>query len=55
MICSVCKSEFEPKLTSALPFCSEYCRLIDLGRWLDENNTLPDFTYEEPPGEADQE
>ncbi len=24
-----------------LPFCSERCRLIDLGRWLNEEHTLP--------------
>jgi len=24
-----------------MPFCSERCRLIDLGRWLDERNTMP--------------
>ena len=23
------------------PFCSERCRLIDLGDWLSEKNTLP--------------
>ena len=24
-----------------MPFCSERCRLIDLGRWLDERNAMP--------------
>lgn len=24
-----------------MPFCSERCRLIDLGRWLNEEHTLP--------------
>jgi len=28
------------------PFCSERCRLIDLGNWLDESHRIPD-------GEAD--
>jgi endogenous inhibitor of DNA gyrase (YacG/DUF329 family) len=23
------------------PFCSERCRLIDLGKWFDESNRLP--------------
>ncbi len=23
------------------PFCSERCRLIDLGEWLDENHRIP--------------
>jgi endogenous inhibitor of DNA gyrase (YacG/DUF329 family) len=24
------------------PFCSERCRLIDLGDWLDENHRIPE-------------
>ena len=24
------------------PFCSERCRLIDLGEWLDEGHRIPD-------------
>jgi endogenous inhibitor of DNA gyrase (YacG/DUF329 family) len=32
------------------PFCSERCRLIDLGDWLTERHAIPG---EEPP--ADQE
>jgi len=24
-----------------MPFCSQRCRLIDLGRWLDERNGMP--------------
>ncbi|HSG11386.1 MAG TPA: DNA gyrase inhibitor YacG [Gammaproteobacteria bacterium] len=23
------------------PFCSERCRLIDLGKWFDESNRIP--------------
>jgi endogenous inhibitor of DNA gyrase (YacG/DUF329 family) len=41
MHCPTCKSEFDPALTAAMPFCSERCRSIDLGRWLDERNSLP--------------
>jgi endogenous inhibitor of DNA gyrase (YacG/DUF329 family) len=29
------------------PFCSERCRTIDLGRWLDERYRIP--TREAPP------
>ena len=28
-------------MSAALPFCSERCRLIDLGRWLNEQYGLP--------------
>ena len=41
MQCPTCKSDFDPALTNAMPFCSERCRSIDLGRWLDERNSLP--------------
>lgn len=34
-----------------LPFCSDRCRLIDLGRWLKEEHTLPC----EPQDEEEQE
>ena len=41
MLCPVCKKEFDPATSKALPFCSERCRSIDLGRWLDESYSLP--------------
>ena len=25
-----------------MPFCSERCKTIDLGRWLDESYAIPD-------------
>jgi endogenous inhibitor of DNA gyrase (YacG/DUF329 family) len=32
----------DPGVTNKyLPFCSERCRLIDLGRWLNEEHALP--------------
>lgn len=30
-----------PNLPAAFPFCSERCRLIDLGRWLGEEFKIP--------------
>ncbi len=33
------------------PFCSERCRLIDLGQWLDESHRIPG--EEAAPGTAD--
>ncbi len=38
--CPVCGKRFEPDENAAMPFCSERCRLIDLGRWLSEENRL---------------
>lgn len=39
--CPICGKQFTPRQSSALPFCSERCRTIDLYRWLKEEYTLP--------------
>ncbi|MGA7980915.1 MAG: DNA gyrase inhibitor YacG [Chromatiaceae bacterium] len=40
------------------PFCSERCRLIDLGKWLDECHRISepaeDFVSPEPEGESEE-
>ncbi len=37
MKCPICGREFEPEnAETSLPFCSDRCKTIDLGRWLDE-------------------
>ena len=41
MICLVCGSDFDPKLSASMPFCSERCRQVDLNRWLNEEYGLP--------------
>ena len=50
MRCPVCNREFDSTTSPALPFCSERCRTIDLGRWLGEVYTLPAV----PDPEADE-
>jgi len=40
MICPICKKEVfrgDPEF----PFCSERCRLIDLGNWASEKYAIP--------------
>lgn len=32
------------------PFCSERCKLIDLGAWLTEAHRIPDEEEEKDPG-----
>ncbi|MCE5266601.1 MAG: DNA gyrase inhibitor YacG [Planctomycetaceae bacterium] len=51
--CPVCRREFKAEESKAMPFCSERCRVIDLGRWLDEKYSVPDEgeTPEEGEGE----
>lgn len=41
MQCPLCKKEFEPEESTAMPFCSSRCKTIDLGRWLNEDYGLP--------------
>ncbi len=52
--CPTCGGSFDPTLSAAVPFCSQYCREVDLGRWLDERQTLPVFKNpDELPPEED--
>lgn len=40
--CPTCRREVEWSESSAFrPFCSERCRLIDLGAWFSEENAIP--------------
>lgn len=41
LICPQCRQPFAREKSAALPFCSQRCRLIDLGRWLGEEHALP--------------
>ena len=38
--CSICKKK--PAEKEFAPFCSERCKLIDLGHWLDGDYAMPD-------------
>lgn len=39
--CPTCKKKFNYFSSKFRPFCSERCRLIDLGQWLTESYTVP--------------
>jgi endogenous inhibitor of DNA gyrase (YacG/DUF329 family) len=40
--CPICGKEAPPRPGNlAAPFCSERCRLVDLGRWLSEEYRIP--------------
>jgi len=39
--CPVCDAAVDLVTTPTVPFCSDRCRLIDLGRWLDESYGVP--------------
>ena len=41
--CPTCKKEVEWSEASTFrPFCSDRCRLIDLGDWASEKHSIPD-------------
>lgn len=39
--CPQCKKQFEYYSSNFRPFCTERCRLIDLGQWLDGSFAVP--------------
>ncbi|HUE73420.1 MAG TPA: DNA gyrase inhibitor YacG [Pirellulaceae bacterium] len=39
--CPICGKSFDPQSSQSLPFCSDRCRQIDLGRWLKEGYSVP--------------
>lgn len=57
--CPLCGREFEGTDLDSLPhfpFCSERCRMIDLGRWVEGAYTIPGPPASDPPsGECDEE
>ncbi len=43
----ICKVEVHWEHNPCRPFCSERCRLIDLGAWAEERYRIPGPTLEE--------
>jgi uncharacterized protein len=55
--CTICRAEAAPRAeNAAYPFCSERCRQIDLGRWLQEDYRIPmdPETSDEDPRGSDE-
>jgi endogenous inhibitor of DNA gyrase (YacG/DUF329 family) len=52
--CPICKKPTDSESDADFPFCSERCRLLDLGNWSAEKYVIsrPAFD-EELPGEPD--
>ena len=54
--CPICEEPFDPEQSPAMPFCSRRCRLLDLGRWLDEKYGMArDPDEDQPPPDADDQ
>jgi len=50
-VCPSCGAAAVPRTDRAFPFCSERCRLIDLGRWLDGAYRVP--AHDDAPSDDD--
>ncbi|ODN42836.1 DNA gyrase inhibitor YacG [Piscirickettsia litoralis] len=50
--CPTCQQEVNIKSAPARPFCSERCRLIDLGAWAEETYKIPTSPTEATPFQA---
>jgi endogenous inhibitor of DNA gyrase (YacG/DUF329 family) len=51
--CPICGKTFEADpaaLPPGFPFCSERCKLIDLGRWIDGSYSIPGAPADRSPG-----
>ena len=48
--CPICKGETDSEVHKDFPFCSERCRIQDLGNWASEKYVVsePIFDEEEP-------
>lgn len=53
--CPTCRAEVARGVSSFFPFCSERCRLLDLGNWLDGSYRIPDAPVAPPGGAVDEE
>jgi endogenous inhibitor of DNA gyrase (YacG/DUF329 family) len=46
--CPTCKREVDWSTCEFRPFCSDRCRLIDLGAWLTEKHAIADDAPADP-------
>jgi hypothetical protein len=54
MNCPICKKPVDEK-NPEFPFCSERCRLIDLGNWASEKYVVPSNEAPQPGSSEDDE
>ena len=45
--CPICKRATDSELEKEFPFCSERCRLLDLGAWASEKYVVSDPVFDE--------
>lgn len=47
--CPHCSKQFSYYSSEFRPFCSERCKMVDLGHWLEETYAVPDENHENLP------
>jgi len=52
--CPICRKEVAPT-NAEFPFCSERCRIIDLGNWASERYKIPSDARAEEPHDRESE
>ncbi len=52
--CPTCKQRVEPD-AKTFPFCSERCRLVDLGNWLDGKYRIASTDERKPDDDSDSD
>ena len=53
--CPICRKAAAPRAKNAsAPFCSPQCKLVDLGKWLNEDYRVP-TSEESVPNSNDEE
>ena len=55
IICPICKNTTTWEENPWRPFCSERCKLIDLGKWVSDEYKIPIKSEEEIEGVAEEE
>jgi hypothetical protein len=53
--CPICKTPTDSTTNSDFPFCSERCRLLDLGAWASEKYKISEAVMDEDEGEKSGE
>jgi hypothetical protein len=49
--CPICKAETDSQRDADFPFCSERCRLLDLGAWASEKYVISEAVMDEDTNE----
>ena len=55
MKCPVCGRETRWEDNEHRPFCSERCKLVDLGAWAGGSYVIPGYDYDDKPSEGGPE